>query len=69
MIVQSFNCFKYFFCLKVRMEKTAMTPRGHKVNASSVGDNETALFNESSTAATTSKKGIENSKLRQLLFT
>ena len=46
-----------------------MTPRGHKVNASSVGDNETALFNESSTAATTSKKGIENSKLRQLLFT
>ena len=46
-----------------------MTPRGHKVNASSVGDNETAIFNESSTATTTIKKGIENSKFRQSLFT
>ena len=46
-----------------------MTPRAFTQNASSIGDNKTALIIESSTATTKTEKGIKTINFCQLVST
>lgn len=68
LIVLSFNCFNNLFS-KVSTEKTLMASRAFTKNTSSVGDNETALIIESSTATTKTEIGIKTINFCQLLST
>ena len=45
-----------------------MTPRAYTKNTSSIGDNETTLIIELFTPTTKSEKGIESSKLPQIVI-